>query len=100
VQLDRIAQLSTLRNVTIAVLPEDLMLPVVPLHGFRIHDDEMVSIELHTGAVRLHDPADIAYYRDMFDRLDAVAEHGDQMRRRQHRLASAAADKHHGRHGE
>jgi len=87
VQLDRIGQLSTLRNVTIGVLPERPRPPVVPLNGFRIHDDELVDIDLETGIVNVRDPADIAHYRRMFDELNEVAEHGDDLRRRLHELA-------------
>lgn len=87
VQLDRISQLSTLDNVNIGILPETRRLPVVPLHGFRIHDDELASVELETGAVQIHDPADVAHYRRLFDMLDEVAEHGADLRHRLHQLA-------------
>ncbi|MDQ2707698.1 MAG: helix-turn-helix domain-containing protein [Actinomycetota bacterium] len=86
VQMDRLAQLSTLPNVRIAVIAGDRELPVPPLHGFRISDDAQVSVELETGAVQVHSPADVAYYRRMFDALAEVAEHGDAARRLLHEL--------------
>lgn len=81
VQMDRISQLSTLSNLHIGVVPQDRRLPFAPLHGFRIYDDELVTIELETGVVEVQSPADIAYYRRMFDALDEVADHGDDVRR-------------------
>jgi len=87
VQMDRIGQLSTLPNVHIALVPTDRRLPVPPLHGFRILDDRQVTIELETGAVHAHSETDIAYYRRIFDALDAVSEHDDALRRRLNALA-------------
>jgi len=81
VQMDRVSQLSTLSNVRIGVVPQNRRLPLLPLHGFRIYDDELVTIELETGVVEVQSPADIAYYRRMFDALDEVADHGDDARR-------------------
>ncbi|MGI8814426.1 MAG: helix-turn-helix domain-containing protein [Pseudonocardia sp.] len=87
VQMDRLGQLATLPNVEISIIPVDRELPVPPLHGFRILDGVQVSVELETGAVQVHSPADVAYYRRMFDVLDEAAEHGDAARRLLHELA-------------
>ncbi len=81
VQMDRISQLSTLSSVDVSIVPLQQRLPFAPIHGFRIYDDELVTIELETGVVEVHSPADVAYYRRMFDALDEVAVHGDEARR-------------------
>ncbi len=81
VQMDRISQLSTLSNLYIGVVPQSRPLPFTILHGFRIHDDDLVTIELKTGVVEVQSPADVAFYRRMFDALDEVAVHGDEARR-------------------
>lgn len=88
VQMDRISQLSTLSNVHIGVVPQDRRLPLAPLHGFRMYDGELVTIELETGVVEVQSPVDVAYYRRMFDALDEVADHGDDARRLLARLAA------------
>jgi transcriptional regulator with XRE-family HTH domain len=87
VQMDRLSQLATLPNAQLAVVPTDRELPVPPLHGFTILDDWLVTVELETGAVDVSSPTDIAYYRRIFDRLDAVAVHGDEVRALLHGLA-------------
>lgn len=87
VQMDRISQVSTLSNVHVSVVPLGCRLPFPPLHGFRIFGDERVTIELETGVVDVESPADIAFYRRMYDALDGVAEHGDDARRLLARLA-------------
>lgn len=87
VQMDRISQLSTLSNVGVGIVPADRPIPLPPLHGFRIHDDSVVRIELETGAVDIHDPSDIAHYRRMFDELSDAADHDAPARHQLHELA-------------
>lgn len=88
VQMDRIVQLSTLSCVDVSVVPSITVLPVAPLHGFTIFDGELVQIELETGAVSISAEADVRYYQQLYDRLDAASEHGAAAR---HRLGALAA---------
>lgn len=80
VQMDRLAQLSSLTNVDIAILPVDHRLPIAPIHGFSIFDDHLVQIELESGAVDITAPTDIQYYGQIYDTLAAVCVHGDDAR--------------------
>jgi transcriptional regulator with XRE-family HTH domain len=82
VQLERLAQISTLSNVHLSLVPTDVRLPIAPLHGFRIFDEQLVVIELETDEVILHNPDDITYYRRIFDQLDEVSIRGDDLRQR------------------
>ena len=82
VQMDRIIQLSTLAGIDVAVLPADRRLPIAPIHGFSIFDDDLVQIELETGAVNVSGPTDILYYRKIYDTLADVSDHGDAARQR------------------
>ena len=87
VQMDRIIQLSTLSDVEVALIPSDRSLPVAPIHGFTIFDDELVQIELETGAVSISATTDVQYYRRLYDALDQASEHGDAARQRLSALA-------------
>jgi transcriptional regulator with XRE-family HTH domain len=80
VQMDRIAQLSTLPTVKVGILAADRRLPLAPIHGFSIFDDHLVQIELESGAVDITSPSDVQYYRQIYDVLDAACLHGDAAR--------------------
>nr|SBP00146.1 hypothetical protein BN4615_P9662 [Nonomuraea gerenzanensis] len=47
-QLDRLANISTLTNVRLGVVPWSAELPRVPLHGFAVFDGERVVVETYT----------------------------------------------------
>ncbi len=81
VQMDRLVQLSTLTNVELAIVPVDRRLPIAPIHGFSIFDDQLVQIELESGAVDITAPSDVEYYRRIYDTLAAVSVGGDGARK-------------------
>jgi transcriptional regulator with XRE-family HTH domain len=82
VQMDRISQLSTLSSVEVTLIPADRKLPVAPIHGFSIFDDELVQIELETGAISISDATDVRYYQRMYEVLYDAGERGDAGRQR------------------
>ncbi|MGH3328664.1 MAG: Scr1 family TA system antitoxin-like transcriptional regulator, partial [Streptomycetales bacterium] len=70
-QLDRLAVLSTLRNVRIGVIPFPARVREVPLHGFTVRDGRAVSVEGFTTHSVITDPRDVALYLEIF----ALFEH-------------------------
>jgi transcriptional regulator with XRE-family HTH domain len=92
VQMDRIIQLSTLSAVEVALIPSDSVLPIAPIHGFTIFDEELVQIELETGAVSISAIADVQYYGHIYNTLEEVSEHGDAARLRLGSLAGHFRD--------
>ncbi len=78
-QLDRLANLSELGNITLAVIPFAAELPVTPLHGFMLADD-VAYIETFASDQVLS-PGESAEYGPIADALLAEAVGGDEARR-------------------
>jgi transcriptional regulator with XRE-family HTH domain len=72
-QLDLVRALSNLETVDVFILPTDAKLPFLPLHGFWIFDDELVSVETVHIRVETRDPSEVALYLRVFDQLKASA---------------------------
>ncbi|MFE9247292.1 helix-turn-helix domain-containing protein [Nocardiopsis sp. NPDC006938] len=79
-QMDRIASLSELPTVEIAVVSAHSPVPSGPLNGFTLYDDRLVTVEVFTGELALRDPKDISYSREIFDFFHAHALTDDAMR--------------------
>ncbi|MGC7094243.1 helix-turn-helix domain-containing protein [Amycolatopsis lurida] len=75
-QLDRLHAIAELGTVDLRIVPFATAMPVCPLHGFRIYDDEAVSIETITGSQTLADPDEVAEYVRFFSHLQAAAVAG------------------------
>jgi transcriptional regulator with XRE-family HTH domain len=79
-QLDLVRALSNLETVEVSILPTDVKLPFLPLHGFWIFDDELVSVETVHTRVEARDPSEVALYLRVFDQLKAAAQGGEEAR--------------------
>jgi len=79
-QLDLVRALSNLEAVELLILPSDAELPFVPLHGFWIFDDELVSVETVHQRVEARDPSEVALYLHVFDQLKAAAHRNEAAR--------------------
>jgi transcriptional regulator with XRE-family HTH domain len=79
-QLDLVRALSNLETVEVSILPTDAKLPFLPLHGFWIFDDELVSVETVHTRVEARDPSEVALYLRVFDLLKAAAHGGEAAR--------------------
>lgn len=66
-QCFHMAEVSTLPNVEIAVIPRTETVLAAPLHVFVVYDERLVTVELFSGEVVLRDPQDIAYHLSLFD---------------------------------
>jgi len=90
-QASHIASLSTLTNVEIGVIFLDTPAGDIPLHGYQIFDDRLVSIELEHAVVTVADPRDIATYLRLFATMSQAAEIGQAARSRLAGLATSLA---------
>jgi transcriptional regulator with XRE-family HTH domain len=85
-QLDRVATVSALGNVTVGIIPLGTEVDACCDHGFNIYDDRgdaggpVVHVETLTSAVNVEDPEDVGAYRDVFSHLRAAAVTGDDAR--------------------
>lgn len=68
-QLDRLLVLAELDTVELAVLPFSARLPIAPVNGFWIFDDELVLVETLSAELDLRDAEDVATYGKVFERL-------------------------------
>ncbi|MGH3885038.1 MAG: helix-turn-helix domain-containing protein [Pseudonocardiaceae bacterium] len=86
-QLDHLVVVSDLPGIQLGVIPLRAM-PVVPLSGFRLLDEEFVFVESLAGEQRLDDPEDIAPIIRAFDALRSAAMSGVQVIAMIQRVAS------------
>jgi Domain of unknown function (DUF5753) len=78
-QADRLLSLDTLPNISIAVLPFAVPVPVYP-SAFVIYEipgEPLVVVEILTDEVVIGDDREVTAYRDAFARLQAAAVTGD-----------------------
>jgi transcriptional regulator with XRE-family HTH domain len=61
------------RNVRLGVIPRSARLAAIPMTGFTVFNDTLVTIQTITSEIALHLAADIARYRHVFDQLSASA---------------------------
>lgn len=85
-QLDRLASLD-LPNVTLAIIPLGVQLPLPPQNNFMLADD-IATVEDHSAEIDLRE-RESAVYAEVFARLMSVAVIGDAARRI---IAAAASD--------
>lgn len=77
-QLDHLVIVSELPGVELGVIPLRVPMPVLPLSGFRLLDDEFVFVESLAGEQRLDDPGEIAPIIRAFEVLRGAAVTGSQ----------------------
>lgn len=75
-QLDRLMALEGLPSLDLGVIPSSSLVPVIPLSGFVVFDDQLVVIETLAGDLRVNDPAEVARYAGWFDLLSKSAVRG------------------------
>lgn len=86
-QLNHLVMVSDLPSVELGVIPLRAM-PVAPLSGFRVLDEEFVFVESLAGEQRLDDLEDIAPIIRAFEALRGAATSGDQLIAMIQRIAS------------
>jgi len=94
-QLDRIASVSTLENVSIGLIPHTARALTQVPHGFVVVEpldqdgDTLVMVETVHANLMVSDPAQVALYRRQWSLLEKMAVFGDDAR---DLLAAVAAD--------
>jgi hypothetical protein len=79
-QLDLVRALSNLETVELYLIPAEARLPLIPLHGFWILDDDLVFVDTLHARVEATDPSEVAVYLRVFDQLKAAAHGGETAR--------------------
>ena len=87
-QLDRIASLATLPNVSVGVIPWSVLAPVPVATMFVLFDDRLALVETMHAEQLLREGQQIGAYLDQFERLEALAQHDDEARATLDRIAS------------
>lgn len=80
-QLDRLAGLIGLDTVSLGIVPIGARMELTPKHGFWIFDEQLVRVETISTELRLDDPADVALYGRVWDRLNGAAVYGTDAHR-------------------
>ncbi|GAA1456363.1 helix-turn-helix domain-containing protein [Nocardiopsis exhalans] len=79
-QMDRLANLSTLSNVRLGLLPWRVEVSEFPNNGFDIRDDREVAVENFTTHRVLTDPRDVDFHLRMFQLFADAAIYDDEAR--------------------
>jgi transcriptional regulator with XRE-family HTH domain len=61
-QLDRLVAVAGLPTLELGVIPIDGQVPVFPLSGFAVYDEDLVVVETITGETQLSEPDEVAQY--------------------------------------
>ncbi len=78
-QLDHLAMVPEIPDVELGVIPLRAPMPIMPLSGFRVLDDEFVFVESLAGEQRLDDPEAIAPILRAFEVLRGAAVSGSKV---------------------
>lgn len=76
-QLDRLLALIGLPTVELGIVPFVTQVPVYPLSGFDIYDDNLAIVETVIGESRFSDPREVSEYLRLHELLRGVAGFGD-----------------------
>ncbi|MFD6096839.1 helix-turn-helix domain-containing protein [Nocardiopsis flavescens] len=79
-QLDRLISASSLSNVTLGIVPIGQRVSFDPGHGFWIHDDHLVTVEILSAELRLTRRDEVEQYIRAFDLCARSAQHGREAR--------------------
>jgi hypothetical protein len=80
-QLAHLAEAAELPTVSLGVIPFSASgRPVWPLEAFTVFDDERVYVELLSAQVTVTAPSEVVLYLRAFEKLSALAVHGDEAR--------------------
>ncbi|MEW2032015.1 helix-turn-helix transcriptional regulator [Streptomyces roseifaciens] len=80
VQIDRIASLTHLPNVSIGVIPIGLTVMPAPLNTFTVYDERIATVETATGVLIFRDHRDVSAYLNEFALYERHALFGELAR--------------------
>jgi transcriptional regulator with XRE-family HTH domain len=87
-QMDHLAVVAARGNVRFGVIPWTVQTDVVALHGFHVYDDGLVTLSVLTANAVITDPVDVGEYLALFERLDRIAVHDEELHRLLGRVAA------------
>lgn len=76
-QVDRIASLARMSNITVGVIPANGLKSDFPMTAFCVFDRRLVTVETFHAEISSRDPKDVEVYLDVFREMDRFARHGD-----------------------
>jgi transcriptional regulator with XRE-family HTH domain len=79
-QVRRLREVSARPNIRLGVIPETRAVDVVAGTAFHIYDDTTVVVGLEVAAATLTDRSDVQHFRQLFDRLSAMAVWDEEAR--------------------
>jgi transcriptional regulator with XRE-family HTH domain len=79
-QLDRLLNLSTMRNVRLGIIGFGTQYAIDPRHGFLLLDNDLVRVESYSAELNLRQPQEIELYGSIFDHHAAVASYRAEAR--------------------
>lgn len=87
-QLTRLVGLCALRSLSIGIVPMTSHLPLIPMGGFIIYDDDLVVLETLSGEEQVSSSEDIAQYSASFVAVSKAAVYGSEATRLLDELAT------------
>lgn len=90
-QLDRLLTMTALPSVDLGIVP--FTVPLLPVPGFVLYDDDVVTAESLTAEQRLVEPDEVTQYVTFFDHLHAVAATGPDAAALIHQIAAELRDR-------
>lgn len=75
-QLDRLLTMTALPGIDVGIVA--FPVPILPVPGFVLYDDDVVTAESLTAEQRLIEPDEVAHYAHFFDHLHTVATTGPE----------------------
>lgn len=79
-QLDRLLAVMTLPQVSLGIIPTDIVRHLWPGEGFWIFDDQLVKIETTSAGIKVTQPREIALFEKAFAMLQRQAVYGRDAR--------------------
>lgn len=79
-QIDRLFGLATMPTVRFGIIPLGSLLPVIPMNGFWIFDEQVI-IETIDTEITAEDPDDVQLYNRTIDHLWSIAAEGEDARK-------------------
>lgn len=76
-QIEHIAEVSRLPNVSVGVIPWMRQAHVLPGHEIHLYDEWLAIVAIETATATIEDPRDIAIYVELFTELASLADFGE-----------------------
>jgi transcriptional regulator with XRE-family HTH domain len=75
-QIDHLLDLAERPHIDLGVIPLDRRVHEVPLTGFTLYDDQLVTVGMETATATLTSRADLDHYQRLFDLMEDAADLG------------------------